>query len=68
MTPSDDDQVDATLSAEALKASFGTNTPDTTHVMLDGTRSARSADSFSGFPLFPLMHVSRTPYTNTSFR
>lgn len=52
ITSSDDDRVDATVNAEALKVSFGGSTTDTTRVMIDGTFSARSANSFIGFSPF----------------
>ncbi len=52
MTTSSDDRVDATISAEALKVSFDGTATDTTRVAIDGSFSARSADSFIGFSPF----------------
>lgn len=52
MTTSSDDRVDATVNAEALRVSFDGTTTDTTRVTVDGSFSARSADSFVGFTPF----------------
>lgn len=52
MTTSDNDRVNATINAEALKVSFGGSTTDTTRVRIEGTFSARGTDSFVRFSPF----------------
>jgi len=49
---SNDDRVEGTISAEAMRVSFNGSVSDTTRVTIEGPFAARSADSFVGVSPF----------------